>query len=80
MWIFRIINIISIILYYYFLRQAIEKNESYLEDVFIFIMLITIGVIPILNTFIVILIILSKSNKKIKKYMMNKICITKDGD
>ena len=77
MWIFRIINIISIILYYYFLRQAIEKNESYLEDVFIFIMLITIGVIPILNTFIVILIILSKSNKKIKKYIMNKICITK---
>lgn len=64
MWIFRIINIISIILYYYFLRQAIEKNESYLEDVFIFIMLITIGVIPILNTFIVILIILSKLNKK----------------
>ena len=64
MWIFRIINIISIIIYYYFLRQAIEKNESYLEDVFIFIMLITIGVIPILNTFIVILIILSKSNKK----------------
>ena len=67
MWIFRIINIISIILYYYFLRQAIEKNESYLEDVFIFIMLITIGVIPILNTFIVILIILSKSNKKNKE-------------
>lgn len=64
MWIFRIINIISIIIYYYFLRQAIEKNESYLEDVFIFIMLITIGVIPILNTFIVILIILSKLNKK----------------
>ena len=64
MWVFRIINIISIILYYYFLRQAIEKNESYLEDVFIFIMLITIGVIPILNTFIVILIILSKLNKK----------------
>lgn len=64
MWIFRIINIISIILYYYFLRQAIEKNESYLEDVFIFIMLITIGVIPILNTFIVILIILNKLNKK----------------
>ena len=64
MWIFRIINIISIILYYYFLRQIIEKNESYLEDVFIFIMLITIGVIPILNTFIVILIILSKLNKK----------------
>lgn len=64
MWIFRIINIISIILYYYFLRQTIEKNESYLEDVFIFIMLITIGVIPILNTFIVILIILSKLNKK----------------
>ena len=64
MWIFRIINIISIILYYYFLRQAIEKNESYLEDVFIFIMLITIGIIPILNTFIVILIILSKLNKK----------------
>ena len=64
MWIFRIINIISIILYYYFLRQAIEKNESYLEDVFIFIMSITIGVIPILNTFIVILIILSKLNKK----------------
>ena len=64
MWIFRIINIISIILYYYFLRQAIEKNESYLEDVFIFIILITIGVIPILNTFIVILIILSKLNKK----------------
>lgn len=77
MWIFRIINIISIILYYYFLRQAIEKNESYLEDVFIFIMLITIGVIPILNTFIVILIILSKSNKKTKKYIMNKICIAK---
>ena len=77
MWIFRIINIISIILYYYFLRQAIEKNESYLEDVFIFIMSITIGVIPILNTFIVILIILSKSNKKIKKYIMNKICIAK---
>lgn len=64
MWIFRIINIISIIIYYYFLRQVIEKNESYLEDVFIFIMLITIGVIPILNTFIVILIILSKLNKK----------------
>lgn len=64
MWIFRIINIISIIIYYYFLRQAIEKNKSYLEDVFIFIMLITIGVIPILNTFIVILIILSKLNKK----------------
>ena len=64
MWIFRIINIISIIIYYYFLRQAIEKNESYLEDVFIFIMLITIGVIHILNTFIVILIILSKLNKK----------------
>lgn len=64
MWIFRIINIISIIIYYYFLRQAIEKNESYLEDVFIFIMLITIGVIPILNTFIVILIILNKLNKK----------------
>ena len=64
MWIFRIINIISIIIYYYFLRQAIEKNESYLEDVFIFIMLITIGVIPILNTFIVILIILSKLNKR----------------
>ena len=64
MWIFRIINIISIIIYYYFLRQAIEKNESYLEDVFIFIMLITIGVIPILNAFIVILIILSKLNKK----------------
>lgn len=64
MWIFRIINIISIIIYYYFLRQAIEKNESYLEDVFIFIMSITIGVIPILNTFIVILIILSKLNKK----------------
>ena len=77
MWIFRIINIISIIIYYYFLRQAIEKNESYLEDVFIFIMLITIGVIPILNTFIVILIILSKSNKKTKKYIMNKICIAK---
>lgn len=64
MWIFRIINIISTIIYYYFLRQAIEKNESYLEDVFIFIMSITIGVIPILNTFIVILIILSKLNKK----------------
>lgn len=64
MWIFRIINIISIIIYYYFLRQAIEKNKSYLEDVFIFIMLITIGIIPILNTFIVILIILSKLNKK----------------
>lgn len=64
MWIFRIINIISIIIYYYFLRQAIEKNESYIEDVFIFIMSITIGVIPILNTFIVILIILSKLNKK----------------
>lgn len=64
MWIFRIINVISIIIYYYFLRQAIEKNESYLEDVFIFIMSITIGVIPILNTFIVILIILSKLNKK----------------
>lgn len=64
MWIFRIINIISIIIYYYFLRQAIEKNKSYLEDVFIFIMSITIGVIPILNTFIVILIILSKLNKK----------------
>ena len=31
MWIFRIINIISIILYYYFLRQTIEKNESYNE-------------------------------------------------
>lgn len=62
MWIFRIINIISIIIYYYFLRQAIEKNESYLEDVFI--LSITIGVIPILNTFIVILIILSKLNKK----------------
>lgn len=62
MWIFRIINIISIILYYYFLRQAIEKNESYLEDVFI--LSITIGVIPILNTFIVILIILNKLNKK----------------
>lgn len=77
MWIFRIINIISIIIYYYFLRQAIEKNESYLEDVFIFIMLITIGVIPILNTFIVILIIFSKSNKKTKKYIMNKICIAK---
>lgn len=77
MWIFRIINIISIILYYYFLRQAIEKNESYLEDVFIFIMLITIGVIPILNTFIVILIILSKLNKKTKKYIMNKIYIAK---
>lgn len=64
MWIFRIINVISIIIYYYFLRQAIEKNESYLEDVFIFIMSITIGVIPILNTFIIILIILSKLNKK----------------
>ena len=76
MWIFRIINIISIILYYYFLRQAIEKNESYLEDVFIFIMLITIGVIPILNTFIVILIILSKLNKKQRK-LKNKICIAK---
>lgn len=62
MWIFRIINIISIIIYYYFLRQAIEKNESYLEDVFI--LSITIGVIPILNTFIVILIILNKLNKK----------------
>ena len=68
MWIFRIINIISIIIYYYFLRQAIEKNKSYLEDVFIFIMSITIGVIPILNTFVIILIILRKSNKKIKKY------------
>lgn len=77
MWIFRIINIISIIIYYYFLRQAIEKKESYIEDVFIFIILITIGVIPILNTFIVILIILSKSNKKPKKYIMNKICIAK---
>ena len=67
MWIFRIINIISIIMYYYFLRQAIEKNESHLEDVFTFIILITIGVIPLLNTFIVILIILSKSNKKQRK-------------
>ena len=30
MWMFRIINIISIILYYYFLRQVIDKNEIYL--------------------------------------------------
>lgn len=67
MWIFRIINIISIIIYYYFLRQAIEKKESYIEDVFTFIILITIGIIPLLNTFIVILIILSKSNKKQRK-------------
>ena len=64
MWIFRIINIISIIIYYYFLRQAIEKSKDYVEDVFIFIILLTVGVIPLLNTFIVILIILSKSNKK----------------
>ena len=77
MWIFRIINIISIILYYYFLRQAIEKKGSYIINVNTFIILITIGIIPILNTFIVILIILSKSNKKIKKYIMNKICIAK---